>query len=200
MQEQELIYVLFVDEGKPRVAFLDIETPKSADAEGIYNCIVNAFKDIRIEEFVDQLVGINVDGASVNLGRHKGVAARLKEGASWLLAVHCFNHRLELAVQDAFSGLKAFEDIDEMLLKLYYYYHKSPKWLRDLRSFAGEFEETVPKPTKACGTRWINHKWSAMKIVLENYGKYLGHLQTICERDPEMQGFKKKMASGENSS
>ena len=85
--------VLFVDEGKPRVAFLNIETPKSADAEGIYNCIVKAFKDIGIEEFADQLVGIIVDGASVNLGRHKGVAARLKEGTSWLLAVHCFNHR-----------------------------------------------------------------------------------------------------------
>ena len=118
VQKQELTYVLFVDEGKSCVAFLDIETPKSADAEGIYYyCIVKAFKDIGIEEFADKLGGINVDRASVNLGYHKGVAARLKKGASWLLAVHCYNHRLELAVQDAFSRLKAFEDIDEMLLK-----------------------------------------------------------------------------------
>ena len=65
--------------------------------------------------------------------RHNGVAAHLKEGAFWLLAVHCFNPRLELAVQDAFSGLKAFEDIDEMLLKLDHYYQKSPERLRGLK-------------------------------------------------------------------
>ena len=81
-----------------------------------------------------------MDGASVNLGKHQGVAARLKEMAPWLLVVQCFNHRLELAVKDAFTGLKAFEDIEEMLMKLYYLYQKSPKRLRDLRSFAEELD------------------------------------------------------------
>ena len=174
------------------MTFLDIETSKSCDAEGIFECITKAFKRIGLEKFTDRLCGINVDGASVNLGKHRGVATRLKEVAPWLLAVHCFNHRLELGVKDAFTGIKAFEDIDEMLLKLYYYYQKSPKRLRDLRSFAEEFGETVPKPTKACGTRWINHKWSAMKIALENYGKYIGHLTEISADNAEMQGFLKK--------
>ena len=116
----------------------------------------------------------------------------MKEMAPWLIAVHYFNHRLELGVKDAFTGIKAFEDVDELLLKLYYFYQKSPKRLRDLRSFAEEFGESVPKPTKACGTRWINHKWSAMKIALENYGKYIGHLREASKGDSEMQGFLKK--------
>ena len=93
MQEQELIYILFVDERQPSVKFLDIETPKSDDAEGIYHCIVKA---------LDHLVGIDVDGDSMNMGSRKGVATRLKESASWLLTVHCFNPRLELAVEEAF--------------------------------------------------------------------------------------------------
>ena len=112
--------------------------------------------------------------------------------APWLLTVHCFNHRLELGVKDAFTGIKAFEDIDEMLLKLYYFYQKSPKRLRDLWSFAEEFGESVPKPRKACGTHWINHKWSAMKIALENYGEYIGHHKEASKNDSEIQGFLKK--------
>ena len=46
VQEQELVYILFVHEGRPRVTFLDIEIPKSGDAEGILNCIAKAFKGI----------------------------------------------------------------------------------------------------------------------------------------------------------
>ena len=167
VQEQELIYVLFVDEGKPRVAFLDIETPKSADAGGIYDCIVKAFTDFGIENFHERLVGINADGASVNMGTHTGVATRLKETAPWLLAIHCFNHRLELAVQDAFKGIKAFEDIDELLLKLYYYYQKSPKRLRDLRSFAEEFDHSVPKPVDNPEMQGFLNKWCRARIPFE---------------------------------
>ena len=112
VQEQELVYILFVHEGRPWMTFLDNETPKSRDAEGILNCIAKAFKGIGFNNFTVRLLGINVDGVSVNLGKHQGVAARLKEMAPWLLAVHCFNHRLELAVKDAFTGVKAFEDVE----------------------------------------------------------------------------------------
>ena len=69
--EQELVYVLFLYQGKPRVTFLDIETHKSADAAGIFDCITNAFQRIGLENFTDRLVGIDVGGASVNLGKHR---------------------------------------------------------------------------------------------------------------------------------
>ena len=35
-------------------------------------------------------------------------------------------HRLKLALKDAFKGT-AFNDIEELLLRLYYLYKKSPK-------------------------------------------------------------------------
>ena len=44
------------------------------------------------------LAGINLDEASANMGRKRGVATLLKV---WLLeVVRCFNHRLEIAYQD----------------------------------------------------------------------------------------------------
>ena len=64
-QEQELVYVLFVHEGKLRVTFLYIETPKSGDTEGVLNSISKAFQGIGLDNFTDRLLGINVNGASV---------------------------------------------------------------------------------------------------------------------------------------
>ena len=83
--ERKLVYVLFLYQGKPRVTFLDIETPKSGDAKGILDCITKAFEIIGLENYTDRLVRLNVDGASVNLGKHREVATRLKEMAPWLI-------------------------------------------------------------------------------------------------------------------
>ena len=48
---------------------------------------------------MDKLVGINVDGASVNLGKHKDVGTVLKVKSPWIQVIHCFNHHVELALK-----------------------------------------------------------------------------------------------------
>jgi hypothetical protein len=83
-----------------------------------------------------------MDGASVNMGRTTGLAARLKEIAPWLIAIHCFNHRLELAAADAFNDT-FFAQLDEMLRQLFSLYQKSPKKLRELKKLAEAYGETV---------------------------------------------------------
>ena len=70
--------------------------------------------------------------------------------------MHCFNHRLELSIKDA------FERVDTFINQLYLLYGKSPKRLHELKAFGDEYERTIPKPTKAYGTRWIDHKVRAM--------------------------------------
>ena len=49
------------------------------------------------------------------MGRKRGVATLLKESLPWFEIVHCFNHRLELALKDAFQDIRSFQMIDEML-------------------------------------------------------------------------------------
>lgn len=44
----------------------------------------------------------------------------------WVYWSWCLAHRVELAVKDALKGT-SFDLIDEMLLRLYYIYEKSPK-------------------------------------------------------------------------
>ena len=81
------------------------------------------------KSFTNKLVRINANGASANFGKHKGVSKLLKEKATWLQVIHCFNRQVELALKEAFKlALKeafkttAFEDIDTMLCNLCYLY------------------------------------------------------------------------------
>ena len=92
----------------------------------------------------------------MNLGVYKGVATLLRDASSWLIAVHRFNHRVELAAKDAFEN-SFFEDINKMLVFLYYLYQKSSKQLQVLKELGMALGENVPKPVKASGTRWITH-------------------------------------------
>ena len=117
--------------------------------------------------------------------------------APWLTVTHCSNHRLELAIKDVLKG-SFFDEIDTMLLKLYYFYKKSPKRLRELRMFGEIYEKVVRKPAKASGTRWIAHKVNAMQIVLSNYGVFMAHLESLAQTDSqalkrnELVGYSKK--------
>ena len=130
------------------------------------------------------MIGLNVDGAAVNTGVHNGVGTLMKKESPWLQIIHCFNHRLELAVQDAFKPQR-FKKINEMLMKLYYLYQKSPKRLRELKRMADAWEQSVPKPSKSYGTRWIDHKLRSMQIILDNFGVYMGHIESLSQTDSQ---------------
>ncbi len=107
------------------------------------------------------LVGGGTDGASVNVGIHNGMKACMQETLPWLHWAWCFSHRLELACRDSFSS-SLFQDINEMLLRLYYLYHKSPKKSKELEAIGEELKAVFhfPKggdlPVHCQGTCWIN--------------------------------------------
>ena len=52
--------------------------------------------------FSKRIMGLNVDGASVNTRVHNGVGVLMQADLPWLQVIHCFNHRLELSIKDAF--------------------------------------------------------------------------------------------------
>ena len=57
---------------------------KNADAAGIQECIAESFQRIGITKFSEKMVGLNVDGASVNMGKFTGLGTRLEVEAPWL--------------------------------------------------------------------------------------------------------------------
>ena len=84
---------------------------ENANVAGLCECIHKAFERSGINNFQSRLVGLNIDGASVNLGIHNGLGALMKNEMPWLEVIHYFDHRVELAVNDAFKNDTYFKQI-----------------------------------------------------------------------------------------
>ena len=91
-----------------------------------------------------------------------------------------------MAVKDALKG-SSFDLVDELLLRLYYIYEKSPKKCRQLEDIIRDLHEYIQfdhrgiKPVRASGLRWVSHKLSAMKRVLSKFGAYSSYLIALSE-------------------
>ena len=72
-----------------------------------------------------------------------------------------------------------------MLLKVFYLYRKSPKRLRKLKMFGEIYEQSIPKPYKSYGTKWIAHKVKAIEIVVNNYCIYIKHLESLAKTNSQ---------------
>ena len=172
------MYILLLDYGVPKVLYFSIKSVKNANAAGIHQSIQTAFNRFGVTKFEDRIVGLNADSIGVNMGPLNGLGKVFKDSALWLQLVHCFNHRIELAFDTS-----PFGDIDNMLMKLYY--EKSPKRYRELKELSEANANSIPKSSKAHGTGWIEHKYSAMKKLLENYGGYMVHLESLSHTDSQ---------------
>ena len=47
------------------------------------------------------------------------------------------------------------------------------------------YDHSIPKPYKSYDTRWIAYKVKAMDIVLNNYGVYIKHLESLAHTDSQ---------------
>ena len=194
--ENELFLIVYLDynssDGRVRVLnkFLTVRRPMSTDAEGLFNCLQHAVKYAGLsDDWYMKLVGFGCDGTSVNIG-DRGLKMYLRRLSPWIEMFWCLAHRLELSLKDALKDTP-FVAIDEMLLRVYYLYEKSPKKCRDLETVIEELQcclttEEFPtkgghKPVRACGTRFIAHKVAALDRLIDRYGAYLNHLTALTE-------------------
>lgn len=145
------------------------------------------------------LVGGGTDGAAVNISQQTGMRGKLHRQLPWLQWTWCYSHRLELACKDVFSS-QLFSSIDEMLLKLYYLYAKSPKKLLELVGLLKETPDGGHRPLQSQGSRWTAHKRNALQRLVHNYGAYLSHIVTLSE-DPSTKsvGIHQQVESREDS-
>ncbi len=92
------------------------------------------------------LVGCGTDGAAVNVSDQNGMRGKLHASLPWWFWAWYYAHRLELASKDAFSSHLFFKDIDELLLRLYYLYEKSPQRCRELSDLMDDLKEVYKLP------------------------------------------------------
>ena len=146
------------------------------------------------------LVGVGTDGASVNVGGINGLRGKIQQELPWIYWSWCNAHRLELACKDAFCS-PLFSFLQEMLLRLYYIYEKSPKKSRELATLVDDLKEVFdfPKvgdhPIRCLGTRWITHKRRALQRVLDRCAAFITHLVALAE-DPALKSIDREKLKG----
>ena len=97
------------------------------------------------------------------------------------------SHRLELALKDAFKNIDGMKDVENMLTTLYLMYKNSSKKWREIKELfiylllkdEYEFNDNSLRPKKAYGTRWLDHRVSAMNTVFDKYGVFLAHIENL---------------------
>ena len=99
---------------------------KSADAPDLVDAIEDAFKTIDMDVY-EKLVSFGANGTNTNSGHKDSVKAILQHMNPWLTFGWCILHRLELALKDGLGKNHLFQDVEQMILRLYYIYKKSPK-------------------------------------------------------------------------
>ncbi len=135
----------------PVARYLSLGVPTKANADGLIACLGNAQQIFGIDNILDRvnvlgvqgkpiLIGGGTDGASVNIAKQNGMKGKLQKELPRLHWTWCYADHLELACKDAFSS-QLFKDIAEMLLRLYYVYAKSPKKLRELADIVDDLKE-----------------------------------------------------------
>ena len=172
-----------------QTSYFHVGRPSTVDAAGLFQNLSIALQKLGCTkgdvEHCSKLVGIWSDGAAANIARG-GLKGLVEAELDWVFWMWCLAHRLELAVKDALKGT-AFDANDDMLLKLYYLYEKSPKKCRELEEVISDmkncitFNDVGSRPVRVSGSRWVSHKLSAMRRVLSKYGAYTNHLITLSE-------------------
>ena len=174
-----------------QTSYFHVGRPSSVDASGLFHSLSIALQELGITkvdvEHCSKLVGIGSDETACNIARG-GLKGLVEAKLSWVFWMWCLAHRLDLAVKDALKGM-AFDAVDDMLLKLYYLYEKSPKKCRQLEDIVSDLKACVTfddgglgsRPIRASGSRWVSHKLNAMRRVLSRYGAYTNHLAALSE-------------------
>ena len=128
----------------------------------------------------------------------------LQQIAPWIEVFWCLAHQLELSLKDALKGTP-FSSIDEMFLRVYYLYEKSPKKCRELETVIEELQacfthtefptKSGHKPLRACGTRFVPHKVAALDRLIDHFGPYLSHLINLID-DPRTKPVNRQNLKG----
>ena len=69
--------------------------------------------------------------------------------------------------------------IDAFLTLYASFYRKSPKRVRELNNMADVLDEKILRPSRADGTRWVDHRRRALHALVRNYPTVVAHLTEL---------------------
>ena len=165
---------------RPVYRFVAVKPLARADAASTVEAVVSALEiDCQCSEWKSKLVGVCADGAAVNMGVRSGAAKQLQDIVPHLVPVHCCAHRVELALNTISTQIDYFKTLEDTLLELYKFYHKLPLCESGLQEVGQVLQVKILKPTKLAGTRWVEHRHRALKILLDGWRGFVVHTSQV---------------------
>jgi hypothetical protein len=185
-QNHLFIYLRTLENHWPQTYFYRCLKVKKESPSDLLNFIVDAFNNDDIYDTVtSNLVGFASDGSPIMLGRHSGLS-KLMNGISKhkLYEVHCFAHRLQLAVRHSFKNVRGMEEnFEKFINNIYSFYNdKSFKRKESLKTTAEALGEQFWELNYIFTIRWLSSELSALSRLHKNYNSLIHNMDNISKR------------------
>ena len=173
---------------KPQTFFFDLIELSSTEADQIYTALLKSLDAHGLSLVIlrSLLINVTTDGASVMLGKHSGVCAKLVSEFPDLVIWHCSNHRLELSVHGTVEEVAGTNHFHIFFDKLYCLYHKSPKAQRELEACCRELHDRCLVIGRILNTRWVASSLRTVVAVWKQFEALHNHVSQAAADDARM--------------
>ena len=151
---QLIIYFCYLSEGKLVTSFAGIVDIQNGKADTIYKKTIEFFNEIGLK-WKEKLRGFGSEGASVMIGKEKGVASLFKKEISSLVPVHYICHLLALCGKDASESHHYIQEFFSIIDQVNRFYKNSAVRTAGLKTIQEALETTV-KLSKAIDMQWLS--------------------------------------------
>lgn len=174
--EQVSLCLRYVVEGETRETFSGFYATESTEGEILYELVKKSITNLNL--LLSDIVGKCFDGAANMNGCNKGVASRMKECSPLALYVHCYAHRLNLALQDTMTSIEPIRHALGIIQSLYNFIEASPKRHSIFQNIQVEEEHSDVTLKSMSVTRW-SCRWQAVKAVFEQLPRIIRALLSL---------------------
>ena len=163
--KEMVVYIRYLSPAaKVCTSFLTIIELPNGTAETVEKYLTTYLESKLI--LLSNMVGFGSDGASVMIGRHNGVAARLKCHQPILTSIHCIAHRLALAAGQSGDSVPYIANtIKPTLRQLFYFYENSPVRMSGLKAIEQLLQTPQLKLNQPADTRWLSHDAACQMLM-----------------------------------
>ncbi|KAF4529208.1 hypothetical protein B566_EDAN011454 [Ephemera danica] len=96
------------------------------------------------------------------------------------IVIHCMNHRIELAINDAIKHINAIDTLIEIVNSIYSFYSMSPKNTSEIRDISSELHSQFLKIGKVFDVRWVASSKRTVKSLWVSFKSLVTHFERIC--------------------